>query len=107
MSRTCQFANGNLQCPPSTYQKTEQEETKISPLNIYVLSHSELKYDIVPESSIKCGRISLTHAAERTTPAVKGYEYEKIKDAEGTRILCDVVLEKLMQLSELESWVST
>lgn len=66
-----------------------------------------LKHDIVPESSIKCGHISLTHAAERTSPAGNGYEYEKIKDVEGTRILCDVVLEKLMQLSGLEGWVST
>lgn len=57
----------------STYcEKMEQEET-IPTLNIYVASHSVLRHDIHPESSIKCG------LRENFFGAANGYECEKNK----------------------------
>lgn len=61
----CQLRSA-VSCWVLTCEKMEQEET-ISTLNIYVASHSVLRHDIQPESRIKCGHISLTHAAERTS----------------------------------------
>lgn len=52
--------------------------------------------------------IFLSHMPQRELLwAANGYEYEKNRDVEGTRILCDGALEKFMQLSKLESWVCT
>lgn len=76
--------------------------------NIYTASHSRLRHDTKPGFGIKCGHILLlTRVIDRTSAPANGHKYEKNKEMGGTGVICDGVLEKLMQPSEPAHWVSS